>query len=75
MDYMPDEDRWLNTSKPDHEHCWVDSYVGGGFSKKTPDKMILVFFCKKCLEIRKKILDSSDTLIAPETLELYEDQE
>ena len=54
-------------------HQWVDSYHGGGLSKETPDIQILVFFCKRCLAIRKKRLDASDLIISPETLELYDD--
>lgn len=79
-DDIPEEDRFLQnefaksrTNKPVCEHDFVDSYAGGGLSKKSPDITILVFFCKKCLTIRKKQIDSSDILISPETLDLYGD--
>ena len=54
-------------------HDWVDTYGGNGMSRHSPDKYIIWFFCKKCLETRKKIIDISDQLVSPDTLELYEE--
>lgn len=56
-------------------HNWIDTYGVNGLSRETPDKQIIWFFCKKCLEMKKKIIDVSDQLINPETLALYEDEE
>lgn len=68
MGVTPEEDRHLKQC----QHDWVDTYSGSGLSRRTPDVQIVVFFCKKCLEIRKKHIDVSDQLLNPDITELYE---
>lgn len=57
------------------KHDWIDAYNASGLSKKSPNILIMVFFCKKCLAIRQKSVDVSSMIVSPETLELYEDEE
>ena len=54
-------------------HDWVDMYEPSGYSRKSPERYIVHFFCKKCLETHKKVVDISDQFIHPETLELFEE--
>ena len=69
MTTEPGEDKWLDPCR----HYWVDTYTGAGLSKETPDKTILVFYCRRCLAFRYRTIDTSQVLISPETKELYDD--
>lgn len=56
-----------------HEHDWIDTYKAGGFSKESPELEVLVFFCKKCLEIRVKKV-RTNVILDHDVLELWEVQ-
>ena len=64
---MPEEDRNLC------KHRWVDMYNGSGLLQHDYERMMIFFYCRNCLDIRKKIIDMSGQFVHPDTIELYED--
>lgn len=40
-------------------HLWVDLYHGWGQSKLNHNLMYVRFYCRRCLEIRTRVLDMS----------------
>lgn len=68
---IPEEDRLL-------KHCahkYKLSEQASGFAQVSTDRYVLLFYCEKCLSIRKKIVNVSDQHVSPQLAEEYEDQQ
>ena len=63
---QPEEDRQLCV----HKYTFLAQ--ASGFARSTPDKYVLFFYCEKCVNTRKKIIDVSDQHIDRQTVEEYE---
>lgn len=67
---IPEEDANLEYC----QHFYKVVELASGFSRATPDKYVLSFFCQRCLMTRKKIVDVSDQHIPPIVIEEYTDE-
>lgn len=66
---QPEEDKYICV------HKYIFLAQASGFSRATPDKYVLFFYCEKCVNTRKKIIDVSDQHINRQTMEEYEDND
>lgn len=57
---IPDEDKFLASQMRQHEHEYVDFYVGWCYVDEKHTKLLVYVFCKKCLDKKKIYLDLSE---------------